>query len=101
MLMPLVLSENEVTESGITYADKTGISYEFPKMYLRIIQPGQSFVYYRGRRKKSGRQPQIYFGSGIIGEVTRANSVSHRLNCEILNFRPFKTHVPFKIGHSE
>lgn len=97
--MPIVLTENEATESGITYEDKTGISYEYPPMYRKLIQPGERFVYYRGRKRKSGgRHPQVYFGSGVVGEILTPASGALRLTCRILDYRPFLTPIPFKSG---
>ena len=52
--MPLVFAENEETESGITYEDRTGIAYQYPPMYQRMIRPGERFVYYKGRRTRGG-----------------------------------------------
>jgi len=49
--MPLILASNVATESGHSYADRTGISYEFPMVYRRQMQTGERFVYYRGRRR--------------------------------------------------
>jgi hypothetical protein len=95
--VPLVFAESEETESGIKYADKTGIIYEFPRAYRRLIQPGELFVYYRGRkRSKGGRQPQVYFGTGVVGEVGPAPDESRRLVCGIVDYRSFVDPVPFK-----
>lgn len=96
--MPLILSENQYTESGIVYDDNTGISYQFPKMYRRTIKPGTPFAYYRGRKRKVGRQPQVYFGTGIVGDVEPDSASIGRLKCEILNYRAFPAPVPFKVG---
>lgn len=95
--MPLVFAESEETESGIKYADKTGIAYEFPRVYRRLIRPGELFVYYRGRKRSvGGRQPQVYFGTGMVGEVGPAADETARLVCGIVNYRSFPTPVPFK-----
>lgn len=95
--MPLILTENEASESGITYEDRTGISYQYPKMYRRTVQSGERFVYYRGRGRKNGRRgPQVYFGSGVVGEIAPDPSVAGRLVCRILDYRPFPAPVPFK-----
>lgn len=95
--MPLIFAENEETESGITYEDRTGVSYQYPRMYRRIIQPGERFVYYRGRRKRGGgRGPQVYFGTGVVGEIRRDPSAQGRFLCDILDYRPFQSPVRFK-----
>lgn len=100
--MPLILSENEDTESGIRYEDQTGISYQYPKMYRGQMRPGERFIYYRGRKRLGGgRQPQIYFGAGIIGKVEADTSDPSRLRCAILDYRPFPQVVPFKIGKGD
>lgn len=68
--MPLVFAENEATESGITYEDRTGSSYEYPKMYRRLIRSGERFVYYKGRKKHGGgRAPQIILGRASLGAL--------------------------------
>jgi hypothetical protein len=100
--MPLVLTENEENESDITYADRTGISYQYPRMYQRIIQAGERFVYYRGRRQRGGgRAPQVYFGVGVVGEIQPDPEADGRLVCSILDYRPFAVPVPFKDGNGE
>ena len=38
-LVPLIFAENEVTESGISYEDRTGVSYQYPSRYRLLIQP--------------------------------------------------------------
>src|SRR5262245_34385291 len=95
--MPLVFAENEATESGITYEDRTGIAYQYPTMYQRMIHPGERFVYYKGRKTKGGgRAPQIYFGTGIVGEVRPDVVLPSRLVCDVLDFAPFLRPLPFK-----
>ena len=100
--MPLVLSENEDTESGIRYEDRTGVSYQFPKMYRRLVLEGEPFVYYRGRKKKGGgRQLQVYFGTGVIGAVQSDPNDPKRLRCDIHDYQPFSAPVSFKRGNSD
>jgi Protein NO VEIN, C-terminal len=95
--MPVVLSESEATESGIRYEDRTGLSYQFPKAYRRKVQPGERFVYYRGRRKiGGGTGPYVYFGTGIIGAVRPDLNHENRLTCDILDYQAFPSPVPFK-----
>jgi hypothetical protein len=95
--MPLVLTENEATESGITYEDRTGVSYQYPIMYRRAVQPGERFIYYRGRGRKDGRRgPQVYFGTGVIGDIVSNPAIPGRLICRILDYRAFATPIPFK-----
>jgi Domain of unknown function (DUF3883) len=103
--MPLILSTNEATESGPAYADVTGVSYEFPKRYQKLIRAGERFIYYHGRRKAGGgTQPQMYFGTGIIGEVTPSPGGKGLLACRILDYRPFRVGVSLRWpegGHVE
>ncbi len=37
---PIVLASNRTTASGHVYADRTGISYEYPTRYRSLIVPG-------------------------------------------------------------
>lgn len=100
--MPLILAENEATESGIEYADKTGIQYQYPKQYKNKIQPGERFIYYRGRKTNGkSRAPQIYFGSGIIGDISEDPEEKGRLICTILDYCPFDPPIPFRIGKDD
>lgn len=68
--MPLVLTQNEQSTTPIAYDDRVGKSYEFPTMYQKLIRPGASFVYYRGKRSAAGIQVPHYFGVGVVGKVT-------------------------------
>jgi hypothetical protein len=95
--MPLILAENEATESGIIYEDRTGVSYQYPIMYRRAVQPGEQFIYYRGRGRMDGsRGPQVYFGTGVIGDIVSDPAIPGRLICRILDYRPFAAPIPFK-----
>jgi Domain of unknown function (DUF3883) len=54
-------------------------------------------VYYRGRRRaEGGRQPQVYLGAGLVGEV-RASPSEGRLICAVEDFESFAEPVPFKL----
>jgi len=95
--MPLVLTENEVSGSGITYSDWTGVVYQYPTKYRRVIRQGELFVYYKGRRRREGGvAPQVYFGTGVVGHAMADPAAPDRLICEILDYRPFASLVPFK-----
>jgi hypothetical protein len=66
-----------------------------------LIRPSELFVYYRGRkRSRGGRQPQVYFGTGIVGEVGPAPDESGRLVCGIVDYRDFPDPVPFKTSEN-
>ncbi|KHO22983.1 hypothetical protein [Mycolicibacterium setense] len=93
--MPLVLTQNEKSAAAITYDDRLGTSYEFPRRYQKFVQPGESFVYYRGKRSATGSiQVPHYFGTGVVGAVTPTDD--GRLRCAITNYRPFAATVPLK-----
>lgn len=94
--MPLVFTQNEVNLSEHDYADVLGETYEYPSNYRNLIQPGEQFVYYRGRRRASGGSTTpSYLGVGIVSEVSH---VGDRFRCSITNFRQFTPPLPFKTG---
>jgi Domain of unknown function (DUF3883) len=94
--MCLVLAMNDSSESSIEYADVAYESYEYPTRYRKKIQPGRRFVYYRGRRRVGGgRQPQVYLGTGIIGDIWESKNAG-RLVCRILDGEEFQVALPFK-----
>lgn len=95
--MPLILAQNEITASGHTYDDRTGVSYEYPKKYKNAIQPGERFIYYMGRRQQNtmnGRQ--VYFGTGVIGHVHPSPNSKDLLECDLLDYTPFVEPIFFK-----
>ena len=95
--MPLVLTQNESTESGHRYADELGVEYEYPTLYRNRIRTGEPFVYYRGRRRaEGGLQPQVYLGTGVVGAI-RPSETEGRLVCSIKDFDPFTSPLPFKL----
>jgi hypothetical protein len=95
--MPLVLTQNEATESGHAYSDVLGVSYEYPRSYRNVIRSGEPFVYYRGRRRGGGGlQPQAYLGVGVIGEISEGAAGLFR--CGIDDYWPFANPLPFKQG---
>lgn len=90
---------NDSSESSIEYADIPYVSYEYPTRYRKKIHPGRRFVYYRGRKKPGGgRQPQVYLGAGIVGEI-RESLTPGRLVCQILDAEEFVEPLPFKDEH--
>lgn len=94
--MPLVLASNEITASGHTYEDITGVSYEYPLMYQHQIREGKRFIYYRGSRRASGvRDVPVYLGTGLVGEIRPSENPEHFV-CAILDYQPFLPPVPFK-----
>lgn len=96
--MPLVLTQNEVSLSELDYADIVGEAYEYPARYRTLIQSGEHFVYYRGRRRADGSsQIPSYFGCGTVGEVMETGE---RFRCTIEDYRAFKDPVSFKDGNT-
>ncbi len=95
--MALVFASNEASESGLKYDDRTGVAYEFPgARYRKLVQPGERFVYYRGRRRSDGtRQRQVYFGTGVVGKIAPSMRAGC-LVCEVLDFHEFVEPVPFR-----
>src|SRR5689334_14002895 len=93
--VPLVLTQNEQSAAAVVYDDKLGASYEFPMKYQKLVQTGESFVYYRGKRSATGgTQVPRYFGVGIVGAVTPTGD--GRLRCKVINYRAFDEWVPLK-----
>jgi hypothetical protein len=85
--MPIVLYTGEGTEqSGYVYNDITGVSYEYPERYRKLVVTGEPFVYH---------MPGQYTGSGIIGAISPSQKPGHFV-CEILDYEPFENPVPLK-----
>lgn len=95
---PLVLVSNQKTASGHAYADRTGVSYEYPTRYRSMIVPGSPFVYYRSRE---GSEQPNYFGTGVVGRVSPSGDDPTRLQCEIVDYRPFERAIPFRDAAGE
>ena len=96
--MPIVLAHNDQSESDVVYDDRLGVSYEYPSRYRSLVIEGEHFVYYRGKLRADGtRQTPHYFGTGVIGPITRNGKL---YTCEIQGYQPFNPVVPFKdAGH--
>jgi len=107
MMLPIVLVQNEETaDDRYDYrADATGERYHFTNHYKNKVIPGTGFIYYRGTRRADGpRGTPEYFGFGTIGNVylDPDTDESHtksqwRWYCEIAEYLPFETPVPFMI----
>ncbi|MCG7578808.1 hypothetical protein [Mycolicibacterium sp. OfavD-34-C] len=93
--MPLVLTQNlKNAVTGYEYADELGTSYEYPTRYRSLIQPGEKFVYYRGKLNVDGSiQVPHYFGTGVVGSVAPSGN---KLRCSVERYEPFDSIVPFK-----
>lgn len=91
--MPVALTENRHTQSGHAYADRTGVAYEFPRIYRRLVIEGTPFVYYRSREGKVG---PIYFGTGVVGSVYPSPNGGGLLMADIRGFEPFDPAIYFK-----
>lgn len=93
--MTLVLATGAPTASGHAYDDVVGVRYEFPRAYRRLMTPGSSFVYYRGRRAASvGLPGPAYFGTGVVGLITELGGTD--LSAEILDYAEFGTPVSIR-----
>lgn len=92
--MPLVLATDAPTVSERAYDDVVGERYEFPARYASLVEAGETFVYYRGRRGFDDSRPR-YFGTGIIGEINRSDKNDH-LVAEILDYQEFSEPIPAK-----
>ncbi len=66
-----MITENDESQ----WNDTTGVSYHFPKRYLKYLRKGTAVVYYKGRLKNADfRELRLsdkphYFGFAVIGEV--------------------------------
>lgn len=92
--MPLVLTQNEKSAASVTYDDRLGATYEFPKRYLKVVVAGKRFIYYQGKRGTRGTQVPHYFGTGVVGEVSEASN--GRFRCAIHDYHAFDSVVQFK-----
>ena len=69
--MHTVITENDISD----WSDDTGVLYNFPKRYQRLLEPGTEVIYYKGRiRDKKFSEKRLsadphYFGTAIIGNV--------------------------------
>ena len=94
--MPLVFTQNDVSVADIDYADVLGKVYDYPARYRKLIQPGEQFVYYRGRRRADGSsQTPSYLGCGTVRTVTEGGE---RFQCTIEDYQEFRHPVLFKVG---
>lgn len=74
------------------YKDLVGVLYHFPQKYLKPMKSkGAEFVYYEPA--KHGED--VYFGKGIIGEVSEDPEVPGRYFAKIEHYQPFAAPVPF------
>lgn len=74
------------------YKDLVGVLYHFPPKYLKPLKStGSEFVYYEPA--KHGED--VYFGKGVVGEVTEDPEVPGRFFAKIEQYKPFATPVPF------
>lgn len=97
----VIIAENDESQ----WDDKTGISYNYPSKYSRILTPGTKVIYYKGKLKdkrfedvRLSNEPH-YFGVGIIGDnYLDRNASKKEYYCDILTYQPFDLAVPFKIN---
>lgn len=95
--MPLVLSQNEATESKIKYVDKKGVSYQFRECIEESYgRASLSFTTAAARKPSGGSRKSISVGASL--ETSSILVHQSLLFCEILNFVEFAEPVPFKTG---
>ena len=97
----VIITENDESQ----WDDKTGVSYNYPSKYNRILAPGTKVIYYKGKLKdkkfedvRLSNDPH-YFGVALIGDnYLDKNSSKKEYYCDILTYQPFDKSVPFKIN---
>ena len=97
----VIITENDESQ----WDDKTGISYNYPSKYSRILSPGTKVIYYKGKLKdkrfedvRLSKDPH-YFGVAIIGDNYLDKSASKKeFYCDILTYQPFDKAVSFKMN---
>lgn len=97
----VIITENDESQ----WDDKTGISYNYPSKYSRILTPGTKVIYYKGKLKdkrfedlRLSNEPH-YFGVALIGDnYLDMNTSKKEYYCDILTYQPFDSAVPFKIN---
>ena len=104
----LVLAQNEISaDPSHNWQDVEGERYQFPNGYRNKIVPGAKFIYYRGKRRRTGQGEPDYFGWGVIGEVMKdPNSTPNRAArqkwvAEVAEYWPFPKAVPFRDAGGE
>lgn len=97
----VIITENDESQ----WDDKTGLSYNYPSKYRRILTPGTRAIYYKGKlRNKSFENTRLsnephYFGVALIGDHYLDKSASKKeYHCDILNYQPFESAVPFRVN---
>ncbi len=109
--MPLILVQNEVTANSKfeKWKDIEGEQYHYPNKYKNKITEGESFIYYRGARRSTGkRETPEYFGFGKIGRiwldvesVESGRKIDLEWFCEITDYVPFINPVPFTTNEGQ
>lgn len=99
----LVLTENELyAGQDFGWKDQTGEQYQFPNRYKSLVVPGETFVYYRGKRRSDGPAVPEYYGHGVIGQVQLSPGSEgvpagkRKWTAQIAHWAPFDEPVPFR-----
>lgn len=99
----LVLAQNELNANPEhDWQDVEGERYQSPNGYRNKIVPGTKFIYYRGKRRKSGVGEPEYFGWGVIGDVMKDpasdpdRAARQKWIAEIAEYWPFSRPIPFR-----
>lgn len=95
--MPISLTFSDYTASGHSYADVLGVKYRFPRIYRKLVIPGETAVFYTGQRAYPGKTPLSYLGIAIVSDVREKEGPGDgALECGFRLFTEFKNPVPFK-----
>ena len=75
------------------YRDEVGVSYNYPPRYRNRIAPGDRFIYHQPRGAGGERDGMVYFGCGVIGEISEDDGDENSLNAELLDYVRFQSLV--------
>jgi Protein NO VEIN, C-terminal len=97
----VIITENDESQ----WDDRTGVSYNYPSRYSRILTPGTRVIYYKGKLREKrfedlrlSKEPH-YFGVAIIGDnYLDENASKKEFYCDILTYQPFDLAIPFKVN---
>lgn len=100
----IVITENDSS----LWQDKTGELYHFPSRYLKLLQKGNSLLYYKGRQRDEAyssirltKEPH-YFGIAKVGRIHKdVDSLKNDYFAEIIDFTPFSRPVGIKNNQGE
>lgn len=93
----LIFTENENSK----WNDVTGVHYHFPyAKYKSLILEGSRFIYYKGSIQNGKKAIPYYFGTGIVGPISRDPQDPKSAYCRIINYQAFTPPIPFKLNEA-